>query len=129
MKVRWWLVGVYVLFLGLIVFLADQKQYQPLFRFIRKTPYGDKLGHFVLMGLFSFIVNLALRCKKVRWWKLNLLAGSLIVALLVTLEEFSQLFIKHRTFDLKDLAFDYAGIFLFGQLAYWISRKWEKGKG
>lgn len=127
MRMRWWLVGGYVLFLGLIVFLADQKQYQPLFHFIRKTPYGDKIGHFVLMGLFSLIVNLALRCKRVRWWKLNLLAGSLIVALLVTLEEFSQLFIKYRTFDLTDLWFDYAGIFLFGQLAYWMSKRRNEG--
>jgi VanZ family protein len=129
MRVRWWLVGVYVIFLAAVIFLADRKESQYLFRFIRRTPYGDKAGHFLLMGLFSLIVNLALRCKTVRCWNFNLLTGSLVVALLVTLEEFSQLFVKYRTFDLGDLLFDYAGIFIFGQLACFIARRKDLGKG
>ena len=48
-----WLTGIYLFILGVIVFLADQKQYQPLFRRVREMPYGDKLGHLILMGLFS----------------------------------------------------------------------------
>jgi VanZ family protein len=41
----------------------------------------------------------------------------------VTLEEFSQLYLRFRSFDLVDLFFDYVGIFLFGQLAYFIKRR------
>ena len=68
-------------------------------------------------------------CKTVKIWKLNLLVGSLIVALVVTLEEFSQLFIQYRSFDLTDLLFDYAGIFLFGQLAYYLTKRWLRKPG
>ncbi len=49
--------------------------------------------------------------------------GSLIVALVVMLEEFSQLFIRYRSFDLTDLLFDYAGIFHFGQLACYLTNR------
>jgi VanZ family protein len=125
MKMKW-LTGVYVLILVMIVFLADQKAYQFLFRPIRNMPYGDKAGHFILMGLFSLILNLALSCKTVKLWKLNLLTGSIIVAFVVTLEEFSQLFIRYRSFDPVDLLFDYAGIFIFGQLACWMGRRFAK---
>lgn len=118
-----WLTGIYLLFLGVIVFLADQKQYQPLFRRIREMPYGDKLGHLILMGLFSFLLNMALGCRTWRVWRIKLLRGSLIVALLVTAEEFSQLFFRTRTFDLIDLVFDYVGIFSFGLLAYFLTRR------
>jgi VanZ family protein len=125
MKMKW-LAVVYVLILVLIVFLADQKAYQFLFRPIRNMPYGDKAGHFILMGLFSLILNTALSCKTVRAWKLNLLMGSLIVAMVVTLEEFSQLFIRYRSFDPVDLMFDYAGILLFGRFAVWMGRRFAK---
>jgi VanZ family protein len=118
-----WLTGIYFVILGVIVFMADQKRYQPLFQRIRALPYGDKLGHLILMGVFSFLLNMALSCRTVRIWKIELLKGSLIVALLVTLEEFSQLFIKYRTFDPVDLFFDYMGIFFFGLLAYLLTRR------
>jgi hypothetical protein len=125
MKIKW-LTGLYALLLALIVFLADRKDSQFLFKPIRNMPYGDKAGHLILMGLFSLILNTALSCKTVKVWKLNLLTGSLIVALVVTLEEFSQLFIRYRSFDPVDLFFDYTGIFLFGQLAYLMKRRLAK---
>jgi VanZ family protein len=108
---------LYTLFLVLLVFLVDQGRYQFLFRFVRETPYGDKAGHFLLMGLFSFLINLALSCKRIRLGRFSILAGSLMVITVVTLEEFSQRFVRYRTFDLVDLAFDYTGIFVFGLLA------------
>jgi polysaccharide biosynthesis protein VpsQ len=118
-----WLTGLYFLILGVIVFLADQQKYQPLFRRVRELPYGDKLGHLVLMGLFSLLLNMALQCRTWRVWKMELLRGSLIVALIVTLEEFSQIFIRYRTFDAGDLLFDYVGIFSFGLLARLLTRR------
>ena len=118
-----WLTGIYLLILGVIVFLADQKRYQPLFRRVREMTYGDKLGHLILMGLFSFLLNMALQCRTWRVWKVELLRGSLIVATIVTAEEFSQLFVRYRTFDPGDLLFDYIGIFSFGLLAYFLTRR------
>lgn len=122
MKMKW-LTGLYVLFLVLLVFLVDQRQYQFLFRFVRRTAYGDKIGHLLLMGFFSFLLNLALSCRQVRLGRWKLLVGSLVVLLVVTLEEFSQLYVRYRTFDPVDLVFDYLGIFCFGQLAHLIMKK------
>ena len=80
-------------------------------------PYGDKVGHFVLMGTFSFLVNMSLACRKVRFRRRQLLIGSLGVAVLVTVEELSQVFFASRTFSLVDLGFSLAGIWSFGMLA------------
>lgn len=117
---------VYFLILAGIVVLADLRATQFLFQPVRRLPYGDKISHFLLMGFFSFLVNLALKARTVRLWKIDLLLGSLIVLAVVTIEEFSQKFIRGRTFDLIDLLADFAGIFIFGELARFICRKFIK---
>src|SRR3954452_2947121 len=86
--------------IALIVFLADRSESQFIFSWIRSIPYGDKVGHFLLMGGFSFVANYCLRCRRIKVAGKSFLLGSVIVILLVTLEEFSQLFIRYRTFDL-----------------------------
>jgi polysaccharide biosynthesis protein VpsQ len=111
---------IYIFILAGIVVLADVREPQFLFRFIRSLPYGDKLGHFFLMGLFSLLVNLALGAKTVCVWKLNYLLGSLIVLALVSIEEFSQLYIRGRSFDAGDLLADAVGIFIFGETARFV---------
>lgn len=121
MKLKW-LAFIYTLFLALLVYMADQRQYQFVFRAVRLTPYADKLGHLILMGLFSLLLNLALSCRRVKVGRLNILKGSLIVAVVVTLEELSQIFVRYRSFDPVDLLFDYTGILLFGQLASYLTR-------
>lgn len=80
------------------------------------------------MGFFSFLLNLALNARTVSAWKFNYLLGSLIVLTVVTLEEFSQIFIRGRTFDLTDLVADFLGIFLFGELARFICRRKNQSK-
>lgn len=114
---------IYSFILAGIVVLADLRQTQYLFTTLRSFPYGDKIGHFCLMGTFSLLINLALSAKNFRFWKLNYLPGNLIVSAIVTAEEFSQMFIPGRTFDAGDLIFDYAGIFIFGAAARFLCRK------
>lgn len=114
---------IYVFILAGIVVLADLYGTQNLLDFVGNIPFGDKIGHFCLMGMFSLLLNLALKAKKFRFWKLNYLLGSLIVLAVVTAEEFSQIFIAGRTFDSIDLLFDYAGIFIFGETARFICFK------
>lgn len=108
---------IYTLILAAIVFLVDRPATQPLFRFVYDIPFGDKIGHFCLMGFFSFLLNLALNAKAIKFGKINFPVGSLVVSFVVLVEEFSQLWIRGRTFDAGDLLFDFAGIFLFGELA------------
>lgn len=114
---------IYFLILAGIVVLADLRETQFLFKPIRKLPYGDKISHFLLMGFLSLLVNLALKAKTVRLWRINFLLGTLIVLAVVTVEEFSQKYIRGRSFDLIDLVADFAGIILFGELARLICRK------
>ena len=103
-----------------IILLAD-------FRIIPKRvftlydfPYGDKIGHFFLMGLFALLVNLSLNMRKISVFSLNILLGSLIVIILSTIEEFSQSFFPSRTASFIDLAASYLGIFFIGNLSVWI---------
>ncbi|MCA1850313.1 MAG: VanZ family protein [Acidobacteria bacterium] len=122
-----WLTSLYALFLSAVVFLAAQGEYQFLFRFVRSMPLGDKLGHFFLMGLASLLVNLALSCRTFSALRKRFLLGTWLVLLLVTVEELTQLFLAYRSFDLVDLLFDAAGIFLFGRLAYYWSNRRPTG--
>jgi VanZ family protein len=111
---------VFVAFLVALVALADSGHGQQLFLLAKKVPAGDKVGHFLLFGTLSFLVNLVLRAAEVRLWRIAFLKGSAIVASLVTLEEFSQLFFRSRSFDLGDLTADILGIWLCG----WLARKY-----
>lgn len=114
---------VYVFVLAVIIFIASQKGTRYVLNFVGDIPYGDKLGHFLLMGGFSFLLNLVLNAKTFGFGKFRYLLGSLIVLVVVTLEEISQIFIAGRTFDWGDLVFDYLGIFVFGELARFICRR------
>lgn len=116
MKTRF-ITALYLVLLAGIVLLADNHQYQALFNGIRRIPGGDKLGHFLLMGLLSFLLNASLSCRTTRLFGARVLLGSAIACAAVTLEELSQIFVRYRTFDPVDLLFDYAGIWAFGRLA------------
>jgi len=84
---------------------------------LAKIPYSDKVMHFFLIGGFAFFMNLLLRNRKVSTGKWAILLGSTFVFVLMTIEEFSQMFVSTRSFDLLDLACNYAGIFLIGGLS------------
>lgn len=117
------LLVVYIFILAVIIFLADRKGTRYMLNFVGNIPYGDKLGHFLLMGGFSFLLNLVLNARTFRGWKFSYLLGSLIVLIVVTLEEISQKFVSGRTFDWSDLVFDFLGIFIFGELARFICQR------
>ncbi len=106
--------------------MADVKSTRYVLSFVGSIPFGDKLGHFFLIGTFSFLLNLSLGCRKVR----RVLSGSLIVSVIVTIEEISQIFIRGRSFDLTDLIADFLGILLFGKLAKIVFKNYfaEDGK-
>ena len=112
-------IGLALLYLAVIVMivvLADRPQSTFIFAWVRAIPGGDKFGHFLLMGGLSFVVNHALSCRTATLFGKRFLLGSLIVAVLVSLEECSQLYFPSRTFDLLDLTSDFLGIWLFGCL-------------
>ena len=75
-------------------------------------PFGDKVGHILVMGFFSFIFQFCFYSntenKKQNAKRIILIA--LIFAVLITGEEFSQLFFEKRTFSTADLLSSYTGI-------------------
>ncbi len=115
--------SLYIILLAAVIFAADHKTYHHIFDVIRGIPFGDKIGHFGLIGMLAFVVNVLFSSKTIRLYRFQVFLGSLIVALAVTLEEFSQLFISYRTFELGDLTADYLGILLFSYLAKYLRQK------
>ncbi len=121
-----WLALIYIIIIIVIIAMADSGQYGYVFKFVHQIPYSDKLGHFILIGLLALVVNLSLQCKKITVFNYSVLQGSAIVATLVMLEELSQFFIAHRSFDLMDLLFDFIGIFVFSHIAVISTNRWAK---
>jgi len=123
MKIIKWLTGVFILVLILIVVIANLGLGSTYFPFIYIIPGLDKIGHFLLMGVLSFLINLLFKAKRIQISSLDILLGSLVVILVVTLEELSQLFLIFRAFSWVDLVFDFGGVFLGGQLAAWLIKR------
>lgn len=114
---------VYLTFLTTLVVLANNSWADWLFKFSGEFFYADKVGHFFLMGILSFLVNSAFKCKEISIGSFKLLLGSLIVAILVISEEVSQVLVESRNADLIDMLFDVFGIYLFGLLATYIQKR------
>ena len=119
---RWAMAVAWLVMCGVIIYLADRGLLKPVYAFIGVHPGSDKVGHFVLIGALAGLLNLALGLRTVRWLGRGWLLGSVLVGLFCTLEEISQHWLPARSFDLLDLAGDYAGILCFGWLAQRIAR-------
>ena len=120
-----WLAILFALLILLIIILADIGALPPSLRLLKDLPYGDKIGHFILYGILTLLVDLALfgaHPHLSRKW-LAVTSG-LILALLIGLEEFSQQYFANRTFSLKDLAASYLGVIFFSWLALRVHRTW-----
>ena len=120
-----WLIGLFVVLLIAIVIMADRGQLPRFVVAIYSYPGGDKLGHFILMGILSFLVNLALMSRSTPRLSRRVLLGNLIILVVVGMEEVSQLLFKTRTFSFSDLASSYAGILCFAYLAS-LAARWRK---
>jgi VanZ family protein len=104
-----WLSLLFVLFMLAVILLADLGAIPEPIKMIYRFPNGDRVGHFVLYGILTFLVNTAFP-RQVRMGRMNVFYGSAIIATLATLEEVSQLFLSNRTFDLIDLTFTLLGV-------------------
>jgi VanZ family protein len=115
-----WLTLIFILVIIAMVVAADLGRLPRLIDvLIYETHYGDKIGHFVLMGVLSFLVNAsALSTFPRRNPGRIILITSLVLAAIVGAEEFSQRYFPKRTSSLADLAFSYAGILVFAGLAW-----------
>lgn len=100
----------------ILIVIVDIKGTEYLLSTIPKIPYGDKLGHFFIFGLLGLMVNNSLNSRRIRWLHMNCFLGSMLVFGFAVLEEFSQIFLSNRSFDLLDISADLTGIWLFSKL-------------
>jgi VanZ family protein len=105
-----------VVFVVWVIVSVDGPGLPPFITRLYAYPNGDKLGHFLLIGLLAFLITLALP----RRWQIPAL---LLLALVLTSEEFSQRFFSGRHSDWFDLACSLAGMTVFGGLALWLTRR------
>jgi polysaccharide biosynthesis protein VpsQ len=114
---------LFAAFLVVIIVLADGGHLGFL-GFIYSFPYGDKAGHFILYGILSLLLNLTfLRSRPLSNSKRVAVTVTLLLALAIGLEEWSQNFFAGRTPSWVDLLFGYAGVTLAAWVAWFTNRK------
>jgi VanZ family protein len=91
--------------------------------FVNQLPGRDKAAHFVVMGFFAALVTLSVRKPRARIGSFDVPLGIPVVLALVTLEEFSQIWLVHRRFALDDLLSSYLGVLCFGALAWFATSR------
>lgn len=89
------------------------------FAFVNQVPGGDKTGHFLAVGLVTFVVVLGFAPIPFRGRRLGAGRLLLLIAVVITLEEYSQQLFPNRRFSLLDLVYSYAGLMAFGGAAAW----------
>lgn len=120
-------IGFILFFIGIVV-IADRGDGARWWAFIDRIPYGDKVGHLVLVSILSLLCNLAFT----RWESARGMAfitrTTWILFVVLTLEELSQGFSPHRHLDVFDWLADIAGLALGQSLARVICLKSRETK-
>jgi VanZ family protein len=119
---KWLLVGTLLFFLMIVAIVigADANRLPDFLERLYRFPGGDKAGHFILFGILSFLLNeSALTLFPKRSPARLILTVSLLLAIMIGLEEWSQALFPARTMSLTDLLASYSGVTLFALLAYW----------
>lgn len=116
---------LFTFFIILIIVLADTGVLSRYLGFLYKYPNADKIGHFLLYGILTLLLDLAFfrSTPNQSPGRLAVIVG-LMLALLMSIEEFSQQSFSNRTFDLVDLLFSYLGVVFFS----WVAVKIKKGQ-
>jgi len=118
---KWLLVStlLFLLFIIAIVIGANTDQFPRVLKSLYDFPGGDKIGHFILFGTLSFLLNKSSLMLLPKWNPARLfLTVSLLLAILIGLEEWSQSLFPARTMSIIDLIASCLGVFVFALLAY-----------
>lgn len=115
--------GAYLAALVVIVVVAGRGGTNEMFGFVTRVPFGDKVGHFVLIGGLGLAADVVLRFRD---WR-GVPIGPAVVMVVALLEELSQIALPTRSFDLVDLAADALGIAAFTALGRRLIRRADEG--
>ena len=122
-----WAAFCFALLVLAIVVATDRGNLPPAIAAMYGFPWGDKVGHFLLMGVLAFLVSLALPLRpKHRPW-LTILIVATAISVLVGIEELTQTLFAARSAPWADLGSSYAGIWVFCWLAWLLCRS-AKGR-
>ncbi|WP_310416073.1 VanZ family protein [Chamaesiphon sp. OTE_8_metabat_110] len=111
---RWLPFGLFLIFITGIIIGMNLGRFGRIVAVVNSLPLGDKGGHLLFIGMLTFLLNHALNGRMLKIGRLKILLGCTIVAVGITIEEVSQIWIPLRTFDLVDLAANYLGIAFAG---------------
>ena len=115
--------ALFALLIVAIVLGANADVLPGLLERLTNFPGGDKVGHFVLFGILSFLLNKSALVMLPKREPVRLiLTVSLLLAILIGLEEWSQSLFPARTMSLRDLFASYGGVIVFALLASWTKR-------
>jgi VanZ family protein len=101
---------------AVLVWAADRGSLPDTLAHTFAFPGGDKLGHFLIAAALTYFTNRASSGRIMRIKSRRFLLGSTLIALIITLEEFSQIFFAYRSYSWLDLGSGYLGIVLTGWL-------------
>ena len=107
----------FFLFICWIIFEADTGSPNFFIDQVKGIPYGDKLGHFTLYGMLTFLVNISLKLHSTTLKGHTIQSGALLVGSFAILEEFTQILLHTRNFQLSDIVSDLVGIYCFSWLS------------
>lgn len=107
--------------LSVVAVLADTGVLNPLLEELATYPLGDKIVHFLLVGTFALLLNMAVGMKLKTGILGKVLPGTLLALAIATGEECSNLLVVSRTYCLSDLVANYLGILCLGVIpAVWM---------
>ena len=121
---KFWIVSsvVYFLIILSIMLIADMGK---LVNFSLAHPPYDKLGHFILYGIASFLCHRATGKKMIRLFNYVIPFGPAIFTVFTAAEETLQAILPNRTASIEDFLFSFGGIAVF----YGIGEVWDRRKG
>jgi VanZ family protein len=107
----------FTLFIFWIIYIADTGGTIIFTKMIRFLPYLDKWGHFILFGILTLLINMAIQYKRVSIFNKTVYLGTVVVFVFAVIEELSQGLLATRSLEHLDLLADGLGILLFSYLA------------
>lgn len=118
-----WIIAcfVYLLIILGIMLLADTGK---LLTFPLAHPPYDKLGHFILYGISSFLCHRATGKRMVNILNYPVPIGPLIFTAFTAAEELLQSILPNRSASIEDFLCSFGGIVIF----YWVGEIWDKIK-
>jgi len=115
------LLVVFTTFLVWLIYQRGTGNPVSLVKIVEGIPYGDKLGHFLLFGSFTFLAILSSRFHRLQIRPKNFVYSvSVFIFVTLILEECSQIFLDTRTFEFLDICANTLGIVFFSLMAKMI---------